>query len=604
MPSFSEVKEVRDYAYELLSRQQIRLDKYIRIEQLARLEKWVLEEVSKRAPEHQDDWPTVTLNEPKTLYNAIRRACGKYPISHRIWLPSLPSDEELDEINRHERLLIGHYSDVDLLRRRRSEGRLQTDANWFISHRGGVIIRPLIEREAPFTPFRTEIWDPLATVFEPGSTGLAYIAHFRLVAKGVLEEDFDREDDSIDRNGNVAIADIWWKGEWQGVEGVFNIIVGPKTILKGPSDGDQDGTEDWGKEPFEDIPVYVSKIGSPAEQKPAGVGASSSDAIGDKRLEDQWETIFDTNEMMYAWLNRIASLYGLIIRQGAIGPWSVDRKTWNDFKDKLGPMFKPFGIIPTTDVGPVQSPQIADAAKEFFAFLQGAEQRGGVPYASYGMVPFQLSGFGINQLQGGIEIAALPVSQTLEDMYWLADDEILRQARKLKGKFKVKGTDNAGKPFLEDIAGAKLDKNYIVQTSVKLALPQDELMRAQIAQLLGDLGVSKLTIFDQILELQDPHGEYERGLNEQADQDPVIKAMNMAKALAQAKKPQLANWVLTAYVQPALNAMQQGPKPATPSPEIQPPESRGQLEQHEEFQTPPQNVSENAMAAMGAVLRR
>ena len=590
MPEFNNVEEVRAYAKDLLTRQAQRLDKYIRIEQLARLEKWVLEEVRKTAPQHQDDWPTVTLNEPRTLYNAIRRACGKYPITHRIQLPSVPTDEDLEEINLHERLLIGAWSEVDLLRRKRSQGRFQTDATWFAAHRGGVIVRPLIQNGAPFTPFRIEAWDPLAVLYEPGSTGPIFVAHFRMVGRGVMAEEYKKEDDA-DLNGNIAVMDAWWKGKFKGEKGVFNVILGPKTEFKGSE------TKDWGKEPFEDIPVHIIKTGSPAEQRPEG------DPIGDQRIGDAWETIFDANEMMYAWLNRIASLYGIIIRNGAIGPYMVDEAIYRKYGDKLEKMLKPFGIIPGQIAG-VTPPQMAGDAKEFFAFMQGAVQRGGVPYSSFGMIPFQLSGFGINQLQGGIEIAALPVSQILEDMYWLADDDILRQVRKIKAKFRVSGTDNAGKPFLEDIKGAKLDKDYIIQTSAKLALPQDELLQAQVAQLLDSIGVSKLTIFDEKLGIQDPHGEYQRRLNEDADRDPIVKGLNMATALLRAGKPETAKIILQAYVMGPLGAMGSPAGTNTPAPQLQPPEARGQGSE-EPGATPPQNVSaETQMQTMGAVLGR
>src|SRR4030042_6042754 len=97
MPSFTDIEEVREYAKDLLSRQQGRLDKHVRMERINRLEKWVLEEVKKTHPQHQDNWPTVTTNEPRTLFNAIRRACGKYGVRHQIELPQLPTDEEHQE---------------------------------------------------------------------------------------------------------------------------------------------------------------------------------------------------------------------------------------------------------------------------------------------------------------------------------------------------------------------------------------------------------------------------------------------------------------------------------------------------------------------------
>jgi len=596
MPNFVDIKEVRDYATDLLSRQQGRLIKHIRMERINRLEKWVLEEVNRAAPQHKDNWPTVTTNEPRTLFNAIRRACGKYGVRHQIELPQLPTEEEHEEINRHERLLIGGYNDTDLLRRRRSMGRFQMDGIWFAALRGGVFVRPLLLRSAPFTPFRIEIWDPVATIYEPGSTGLAFVCHFRMVPKNSVFEEYKVEEDG-DKNGNCAIMDAWWKGQWKGEEGVFNVILGPKETLKGPPTENQKAKpENWGKEPFDEMPVYCVKNGSPSEAKPDG------DEIGDVRLEDAWETVFDANEMAYAWFNRIASLYGLIVRNGAIGPYQVDEAVYRRYGDQIAKNLKPFGIVPGNITG-VGQPAMAQEAKELFSYLQGAMQRGGVPYSSFGQVPFEMSGFGINQLQGGIEVSALPVGQTIEDMYWLTDDEILRQARRLKGKFRVQGIDNAGKPFLEEIAGAKLDKNYIVHTTLKIALPQDELLRAQVAEIMQRLGVSQLTVFDKYLELQDPHGEYQRRMAEDTDREPAVKALNMAMVAVKQGKPEVAVYLLQAYAMPMLQAANAA-KGANPPPEVQPPESRGQLGQHEEFQTPPQNVpAEEKAAVAGQVLR-
>jgi hypothetical protein len=187
-------------------------------------------------------------------------------------------------------------------------------------------------------------------------------------------------------------------------------------------------------------------------------------------------------------------------------------------------------------------------------------------------------------------------------MYCVADDEILRQVRRFKGKIRVQGLDNAGKPFLEEIAGAKLDKNYIVNTKLQIALPQDELLRAQVAETLQHLGVSQLTVFDKYLDIQDPHGEYERRLAEETDREPAIKALKMAAVAMQQDHPEIAMYLLQAYAMPIMQAGNAA-KGANPPPEVQPPEGRGQLAQHNEFQAPPQNIpAEERAAVAGQVL--
>ena len=130
----------------------------------------------------------------------------------------------------------------------------------------------------------------------------------------------------------------------------------------------------------------------------------------------------------------------------------------------------------------------------------------------------------------------------------------------------------------------------------------DEFLRAQVAETLQRLGVSQLTVFDKYLDLQDPHGEYQRRMAEDTDREPAVKALNMAMVALKQGKPEIAAYLLQAYAMPILQSGNAA-KGAAPPPEAQPPESRGQLEQHNEFQTPPQNVpAEERAAVAGQVL--
>jgi hypothetical protein len=76
----------------------------------------------------------------------------------------------------------------------------------------------------------------------------------------------------------------------------------------------------------------------------------------------------------------------------------------------------------------------------------------------------------------------------------------------------------------------------------------------------------------------------------------------MAAVAMQQDHPEIAMYLLQAYAMPIMQAGNAA-KGANPPPEAQPPESRGQLAQHNEFQTLPQNVPAEAKAAVaGQVL--
>jgi hypothetical protein len=509
MPSFYRDHEGKDgiisftRSLEQRSDNAVRFEQHDRDERLWRLEPYTLEEIGTFS-QSKELWPSITLNGPRTFWNAIRRSLTANPPRFRITLPGIqldPSDTEayqqgLAETNLHERFAIGLWQAVDEHRLRRGMMPFRHDAAFYLAIRGGAIARAWFDPDAS-QPFSVALWDPRTVVTEPGADGLDFAAHHYWTPWYDITGRYGKrkEDVQPDTNGNVEVFDCWWLEDGK----VYNAVYTPTAEL---------------------VPVQLmSKIDhlpivSVRAFGPDIEGAYEQQGNAQRRTLDAWESIYAANRSTYAVLNRIATLYSLYLRRLAIGPYQGDPEH-NPLPDEeiAKALGKPFQFF-RGKVEPVGTPQMAAETKEFFAFAQGMEQRGAVPYSVYGQTPFELSGFAINQLQGALSITVWPLADALRALYRLMTDECIQQfrARGSRKAVTIRGTDGRRQPFLEDIRRASLRDKYFLEVELEPELPADKLQEAQIAQAWASLGADPITVADEFLKVQDPRQFVQRAV--------------------------------------------------------------------------------------------
>jgi hypothetical protein len=497
-----EISDVQGFVQQLEQRQdnQARFVQHDKDEKLWRLEPYTLEEVSVFKTDSRK-WPSLTLNGPRTYWNAVRKATSAPP-RFRVLLPGLsldPLDEEgytrgLGETARHERFALGLFHALDEQRLRRAMMPFQRDLSFFMAIRGGAIPRIWYNPDAR-QPFRIDLWDPRTVVYEPGGDGLSFASHHYWTPRyDLIDRYADVNPDELtgDANDNCEVFDAWW------LEGgsVFNAVFTPSTVLLKPEEM-----------PIDHVPVYVVRAFGPDSE-----GNYEEQGNAARRTTDAWESIYAANREMYAALNRIATLYSLYLRWHAIGPYQVDPasttiRDQSDFQKAL----EPFGIFPGK-IGPVSPPEMANEVKELFGHVQGAEQRGSIPYSVYGQIPFELSGFAVNQLQGAVGIVAGPLVDQMKWVFRLVVDECIQQfrARGQRKSVSLRGTDGRRQQFMEEIRRADLRDKYFFDVDLDPELPVDKLQEAQIAQAWASLGIDPITVMDEILKLDDPRQAMQR----------------------------------------------------------------------------------------------
>lgn len=525
--------------------------------QIWRMEKYTLEELKLGgAMANPALWPSFTFNGPRTYWNAIRRAVTANNPRIKVKLPGFNEAENnvalynqmLIETDRHEHFAYGLWAEVDERRVRRGLRPFQSSYAFLMAVRGGAFLRPWFISDERF-PFDVDLWDPLTVSYEMGSDGLSWACHHykapyydladRYPDKFADYKDsrgFARDRLGADEENNVEVRDCWWcEYDTNGKPHVWSaVIAGDDVPLQDPYE--------W--RDIDHIPVILTRSFGPDIETEHDYRSIS------RATEDAWESIYTANKNIYPWINRILTLYGLYLRNNAIGPWHARGTDLSS--EQLMNALKPFNVIqsrrPDATITPLSMPSMAQEVKEFRAILEGMEQRGSVPYSLYGQLSMELSGYAVNQLQGAIGITAEPLSQAMGMGYRLSTDELIQQFRQRGKRVSVKGMDTRNRAFIEDIKKSDLRDKYHLEVEVRPELPADQLQTAQVAQTWAQVGVDPLTILDEILKVSSPRD--------------VLRRMVLWQELTALQQAEIAG-----ASQPAI--------PGGPPPEAQPPEARG-----------------------------
>ena len=567
---------VADLKARITKVEQQHLDRRIVHEQdhsLWRLDQYVLEEIRHNSRLKKENYPSVTSNAPRTLSRAVMAMLNKNRPSLRLQLPPDVSTEESDTINANERLIEGALYENDLIRGRRGDAPLQEELTWFIAHRGGAIFRVLVRPGDKASQFPIDVYDPWECSFDEGYDGLLFhVRHYTEDRASVMDRwAFEEGEEPVSNSSDeVEMFDVWWisRGDDpatpdpESAPRVYNAVIAGNKFAKEPTH----------EADFDHIPIYVIRPGG----TPARMSMFAGDS-GNRWRADQWESIYSGVRETVGWINRAATLYSLYLRDGAIGPW-VYKGTRN--KNIGTPKaFTTIRIAPGEEFGPVGMPQMAGEAKEFLGFVQSEWAKAGVSDVVFGNLPFTVSGFGMLQLRGAVEVLIGSYVKATERAYTYIAHELTEQFVKVGGrrKFSLKGFDRRGKVFMERISPRDIQKVYIPQVTLKDGMPDDPVAMGNAANLWSQAGAPRREIYERIFNADDA-GEWERQRRrEELDALPEVKMLEGITDLLRAGKKESA--ALLMQMMQASGVMgpgNQGPaRPGQPPADQQPPEEAG-----------------------------
>jgi len=523
---------------------------------LWRLDEYVLEEIRHNSLIKKENFPSFTSNAPYTLSRATMALANRNTPTIRFKTPPDIEEDEEDKANDNERLIYGALYDNDQLRARRDDNSLQYELTWYIIHRGGVLFRPLFEPEKRFAKFRVHVYDPYECCWEPGEEGLDFFAREYKQPVGEVERSWALEDVSTDGEENVDVKEVWWV-EYGSCPVSPDPDAKPR-VMNAVIAGDQ-----WAKEPthhpeFDHIPVYCVRAGgSPARMVQYG-GTERNWRV------DQWESIYTGVRRTIAWMNRAVSLFGLYLRNGAIGPWVYKGSSNKNIAKALNP-FKVVRIKPGEDFGPSSVPAMAREAKEFLTFIQGEWQKAGVSEVIFGSLPFTVSGFGMIQLRSAVEILVGNYLRATELCYGIIAEELTAQFVSLGGRRKVtvRGVDSREATFYTKLQPRDIDKRFVISVALRDALPDDPVAKGNAGVLWRNAGAPRKVVYEDVLQSADSAAWDRQYRRERIEELPAVMMLEAVDDLIRVGRPEAARLVLQMLIQQGIDPEQlkQGGQP-------------------------------------------
>lgn len=456
------------------------------------------------------------LNDPKTLYDTCTALMSAYMPQIRLPLTINYTDEEKTKMNKVERFVIGLIRKYEHQTRQRGGSSWLRDMAYFINS-GMYAAFVKVLKNGKDVDFVADIFDPMTVYPEWDSTKMVKCARSYIVAKRLalaMAESWGIKDFTLgDKQESVKVINYWaiYKDK------VYNAIyLGDREVKSLQEEPD-----------CKRIPILVGHVGSP-------------DVISPNWQVRKGESVIASNRDTYKHNNQLVSLMVQALAK-TVFPNILT------FTDSGEPAVKAEDITGDGKVIPLRTGEMMETFKnanvppEMAAVLQlmdSRAQRGGLPYVVYGGVPFELSGFAISQLMAALRYKIMPYVTLMQEAIGDIALETINQFReKNYGKVKLITTNplelNKGMFFVEEFGKEDIPEVTYIEVKIPLTSALDKIQQITFARqaMSPPQLLSRETIWDEVLEVQDAEQEYTRIIQDQTLELPFLKQLSMLEQL-------------------------------------------------------------------------
>lgn len=523
-------------------------------------------------------------NEPKVFYETATSLISSYPPRFRLPLTIDFTPEEKDKMNKAERFILGIYRSLD--ERQRQNSWLRELAYRILS--GWYSVFTLVRRNGDGVDFIADIWDPITVYPQWDADGLIKcIRSFEVdkrtarsmvtdwQAKGFPVEYLEPGDEK----SKVKVINYWKKETVKGETQIYNALMIGGQLAKPLTLESR----------FSRIPIFVGAIGVP-------------DQTSDDWPVRHGESIIASNRDMYDYENMLVSLRATITAETAYP--NIITKTATG-----APAVKAEGLKGYGDVVPIKLNEVVELLKHaatpadvdiLMGWVKVKEQKGAIPDIVYGGVPFELSGFAISQLMAAIRYKIAPYLNVMQSVIARIASEFLEQYKNGDGQGKFPkislSTTNPnqlkkGLFFVEEFKPSDVPDSKFVEVTIPITSAMDKAQQILFARqaMSPPQLLSRETIWDEILDVQDSEQEYTRIIGDQMLEMPIVKQIAMIEQLRervafyQTRGKNAEAAALNKYIMMLEVEIGMRPAPATPGapgvpPSVSPPEA-GTVEQ-------------------------
>ena len=474
-------------------------------------------------PVQRKDQQKWISNEPKVFYDTSVALISSYSPRFRMPLTINYTDEEKERMSKAERLTLGVFRTLDARQFARGQSYwLREFAYWLLS--GWYSVFNIVRNEDTGVEFLADLWDPMTVYPEWDADGLVKcVRTFETDKKTAMSmvhtwqgKGLKTEFKEPSYNIKVKVINYWMLERGRKKNKAYNTIYVAKQEVKPLTLTD-----------FDHIPIHIGTVGVP------------------ERGTENWrkrvgENIIAANRDMYEYENYMISLMAEILAATAypnIVTGSVSGAPVVKAEDVRGHgQVMPKRLSETIDL--LKHAATPAEALQLLGWVGKQRQKGAIPDIVYGGVPFELSGFAISQLMAAIKYKIAPYLNTMQYVMGQIATDFLHQYK--KGKFPkiTLSTTNPkelekGLFFVEEFEPSDVPESTFVEVTIPITSALDKTQQILFARqaLSPPQLLSRQTIWDEVLDVQDSEQEYARILQDEMLEDPMVKQIGILEQL-------------------------------------------------------------------------
>jgi len=463
------------------------------------------------------DYDNFTTNEPKTLVTKIVEILAyaekqiKFPLDKK-------NKEERGDVSNAERLAYGGLNLADSRLNDIVQPTIQEQLALHAVLRGWTITRVYIHNTDEGTVLDIAVWDPYNVAWQLGDNKMLWVCNRRYITKDQAQMEYGKE-----ITGKKTLLYDWWDSE-------RNIIFINKEKVK------------ENKHDVKHPPVRVAFAG-------ATPLLASSDS--DEAIKYTGESVYAANRGHFPQKSKLFTYYFTNLGYSAKGMLVEKVKGGKKSRIQKSPWHK--GAILTYDtdegVAPMITPTMPKDSVEALRMLDREMITGGISPVLYGLPEFGESGYQTQLLTHAAASTIKSRQKLIEgDLKWIVREMLSQYSQGGFDKLHLIGRNGSNEFFDTELTPEDVRGDWFPEVKLIPVLPEDSTAKVTRAQMLRQNRLlSRQTIMDRELGVQDTDAEKDRINREDAEEMPFIKYLNMAEALAQDGDIDAANALMQEY---------------------------------------------------------
>ena len=513
-------------------------------------------------------------NEPKVFFDTSCSLVSAYPPRFRLPMTINFSPEEKQKMNKVERFLLGIYRTLDDRQMDIGESYWLRTLAWYLLQ-GWWSVFSRVEKVNGEVKFLADIFDPLTVYPQWDANGLIRCIRMyevdKITAIAMASDIISRSRSKLLFTEPTGDADVSIVNYWRNDRGkIYNAILISGQVVKNITF----------QKNFDRIPIHIGSVGQP-------------DRVTPMWSERRGENIIAPNRDMYDYTNQLMSLRAEITAATAY-PNLLSKSRTGQPVVKAEDVKGHGGVIPMKEGETLELLRHAATPEDvdvLLSFVGQQKQKGSIPNVVYGGVPFELSGFAISQLMAAIRYNLGPYLTSMQYVLSRIMTDLLYQYKKGNfGEITLSTTNPSdikrGMFYMEEFTKEDVPEVIFVEATIPITSQFDKTQKILNAKqaLSPPQLLSRETLWEDELDVQDSEQEYTRIIQDQINDMPVVKTIAMIEQLrekenllrSQGKIPQanaLAQYILMLEASVGMTPETPTAAPSVP-PELSPPEAR------------------------------